>query len=247
MAERGSGSPHFMVMFRNRVEVLNPIIQQSYICRICKNALTSHFCTNMSALKDGWRQDETFPVALDCSVVESCEPIVIVLYKLHKNPTLALHLSVGWLNTYFPMSLSFIHTSPLADWTSESTPAVLRLSSIYLWSDGTQQHQRYPCLSLSAPQASFNHFVQLIIAVITFPDSFLVCKSKTSLSLLSLLEGASFYFVAEVPFMIFISIHSGAFSSRKHALISIIHTVESAEVNVSWKAVLVPLTYFSVF
>lgn len=47
--------------------------------------------------------------------------------------------------------------------------------------------------------------------------------------------------------MIFISIHSGVFSSRKHAPISIIHTVESAEVNVGGKAVLVLLADFSVF
>lgn len=40
--------------------------------------------------------------------------------------------------------------------------------------------------------------------------------------------------------MIAISMHSGAFSSRKCALISIIHTAESAQV----KAVLVRVTVF---
>lgn len=139
---------------------------------------------------------------------------------------------MGWLSTYFPC------------------PCLLSTDLLWRTEQASQLQQCYACPQstcgltgptnikgtrafLSTPQASFNHFVQLIIAVITFPDSFLVCKSKTSLSLLSLLEGASLYFVAEVPFMIFILIHSGAFSSRKHALVSIIHTVESAEVNVS--------------
>lgn len=144
----------------------------------------------------------------------------------------------------------FIRRSPQADWTNELTLTELRLSSVYLWSDGTHRHQRYDRLSLSTPPASFNHFVQLIIAVITFPDSFffLVCKSKTSLSPLSLLEVASLHFTLSLRCLVWFLFQyiQELFSSRKCALISIIHTVESAQVNVSWKAVLVVFTVFSV-
>lgn len=161
-------------------------------------------------------------------------------------------LPAGWPSGcwFSPSLLLRSCRSPRATWTTESTAAAPRSSSLFSPPDG--QHQRYRRLCRSAPQACFNRFVQLIIAVITFLDSFFplpthlffffnlsgeVAKAETPLSLLSLLKG-SFYFVsAKVPcecvcvcvfnsFFLMISIHLGLFSppsSWKCVPISIIH------------------------
>lgn len=95
---------------------------------------------------------------------------------------------------------------------------------------------------LSTPPASFNHFVQFIIAVIAFPDFFfplvLQIQDFTFSVIAPRRSFLSIGFVAQVPYVLFMSIHERRFLSSNCALISAIHTVKSLVVNVSRKAIL---------
>lgn len=174
--------------------------------------------------------------------------IYVSLYDIR---ALYSQCTIGGLAEYlFSTPLCFfIHRSPRADWTSESTLTEPRLSSVYLWPDGTHRHQRCTRLSPSAPPASFNHFVQLIIAVIIFPDSLVFFVgggfANPRLHLLCYLPSRELHFTCMISF---ISIHSGGFLPPGNcALITIIHTAEPAQVNSSQKVVMALFTIFSAF
>lgn len=116
-------------------------------------------------------------------------------------------LSVGWRKSFTMFSLLFlICRSPAADRTNVSTPAGLQLSSACLWSEGTaiKGTARF---SLSAPHAFFNHIVQFITEVITFPFFFFfffstifkfLCLASSRLLCLYLFVGELFL-IAEAP------------------------------------------------